>query len=41
MMLVVLYSLANTYLTGRWGGDMSGITALTNVLKDTQITDLK
>ena len=40
MMLVVLYSLANNYLTGN-GSNMSGITALTNVLKDTQITDLK
>ena len=41
MMLVVLYSLANNYLTGDGRDDMSGITALTNVLKDTQITDLK
>ena len=41
MMLLVLYSLANNYLTGSRADDMTGITALTNVLKDTQITDLK
>ena len=41
MMLVVLYSLANNYLTGGNGDDISGIRVLTNVLKDTQITDLK
>ena len=41
MMLVVLYSLANNSLTGVLGNDMFGITVLTHVLKDTQITDLK
>ena len=40
MNLAALCSLANNNLTND-GEDMSGITALTNVLKDTQISDLK
>ena len=40
MNLVALCSLANNDLAN-YGSDMSGITALANVLKDTQISDLK
>ena len=40
MNLVALCSLANNNPTN-YGRDMSGITALADVLKDTQISDLK
>ena len=40
MNLAALCSLANNNLTN-YGKDMSGITTLANVLKDTQISDLK
>ena len=40
MSLAAFCSLAQNNLTNN-GKDMSGITALANVLKDTQITSLK